>query len=311
MKNITVGSNQLVKTITEALSLIAPNEKAIITLKSGVYKEKLTLTSSNLTIIGESPKSTIITFDDYANKIHSDGRDYNTFRTYTLNVLGDHITFRNVTIENSSYDSIEKGQAVALSVYGNYFSMDNCILKSEQDTIFLGPLPDDLKVRYTHFLTPQELFIEGERIHKFTNCEIYGAVDFIFGTSSALFRNCKIVSIYRNHKTGFVAAPAHSLAQRHGFIFFQCQFTAESNVPNDSFYLARPWREFGKCVFINNAYGPHIKLEGFEKWKMVDPNLYSRLYEYPYLPGRVSWTRFLDTYEFESYLTFIKSHFTY
>lgn len=80
-----------------------------IYIKDGLYKEKLVIPSwvKNVQLVGESAEGTIITYDDHAN-IDKMG----TFRTYTVKVEGNDITFKNLTIENNA---APLGQAVASS----------------------------------------------------------------------------------------------------------------------------------------------------------------------------------------------------
>ena len=51
----------------------------------------------NVQLVGESAEKTIITYDDHAN-INKMG----TFRTYTVKVEGNDITFKDLTIENNA-----------------------------------------------------------------------------------------------------------------------------------------------------------------------------------------------------------------
>ena len=44
---------------------------------------------------------------------------------------------------------------MALSVYGDDFLMEDCLLRSTQDTLFVGPLPQDLIRRYVDLLPPE------------------------------------------------------------------------------------------------------------------------------------------------------------
>ena len=61
-----------------------------IYVKKGTYKEKLIVPSwlQNVEIIGEDVQNTIITNADHANM-----NNMGTFRTYTVKVEGNHITF--------------------------------------------------------------------------------------------------------------------------------------------------------------------------------------------------------------------------
>ena len=237
----------------------------IIYIGQGVYNQKVEITRDDVTIIGEGEK-TKITFCDYARKIHADGQEYNTFRTYTLCVTGNNVRLENFTVENSNTDPEKVGQCVALSVHGDNFSAVNMNLISTQDTLFLSPFPDDLVVRYRGFIPHGQLYREGGNLHLFKNCKISGTVDFIFGCSQAYFLNCEIISLKDTRNSGFVAAPAHPLAEKHGFNFIGCDFKS-GGANAQTIYLARPWRDFGKCNFIDCKLGEHINVNLFDKWE--------------------------------------------
>ena len=130
----------------------------------------------------------------------------------------------------------------------------------------------DLFLRASGLLTP-----------KYTE----GTVDFIFGCGAATLERCEIRSLRDARNIGFVAAPAHSLSQKDGFVFRHCRFTAEEGVTG--IYLARPWRDYGLCRFENCVYGSHIAPEGFDKWDGTERDRTARFYEVPAVPGRVSW----------------------
>ena len=234
-------------------------------LKKGVYRQKAVLPADGITLTGEGCGQTVITFDDYARKIHADGQEYNTFRTYTLCVTGNGVKLENLTVQNSNTRPEEVGQCVALSVHGKNFRADGCEFVSTQDTVFLSPFPDDLVVRYRGFIPQSQLYTEGANVSLFENCKISGNVDFIFGCGEGYFRNCEIISLADSRGYGFVAAPAHPLAQENGFTFIDCNFI-NGGAKDGSCYLARPWRDFGKCAFINCTLGSHIRGELFDKW---------------------------------------------
>ena len=267
----------------------------IIYISKGVYNQKVEITRDNLVIIGEGG-DTKITFSDYAKKIHADKREYNTFRTYTLCITGNNIRLENFTVENSNTDPETVGQCVALSVHGNNFAAVNMNLVSTQDTLFLSPFPDDLVVRYRGFIPQRQLYKEGGNLHLFKNCKISGTVDFIFGCSEAYFLNCEIISLKDTRNCGFVVAPAHPLAEKSGFNFIDCDFIG-GGANDGTVYLARPWRDFGKCSFINCKLGKHVNSGLFDKWDDTDRDksarfcYYSLKSERPLIP--VPWGRAL------------------
>lgn len=261
-------------------------EGASVHIAAGTYRQKLKIRVPGLTIQGEGAENTAIIWDDYAKKPDETGREYNTFRTWTAAVCADGVTMRNLTIANDALSPETKGQEVALSVYGDAFTMEECLLRSTQDTLFLGPLPPDLIARYENFL-PDELRANRPLSQRFSDCRIEGTVDFIFGCGAATLERCEIRSLRDARNIGFVAAPAHSLSQKDGFVFRNCRFTAEEGVTG--IYLARPWRDYGLCRFEDCVYGPHIAPEGFDKWADTERDRTARFYEVPAVPGRVSW----------------------
>lgn len=263
-------------------------ENAVIYLSEGTFRCKSVIRTPGLTVIGAGADKTKIIFDDYALKKDELGREYNTFRTYTLAVCADGVTMEDLAIVNDSLHPEVKGQEVALSVIGNDFTMDRCLLRSTQDTLFAGPLPPDLIERYDGFLNPK-LRRGGEMRQQYRNCRIEGTVDFIFGCADALFENCEIRSLHDARNLGYVAAPAHSETQEKGFLFRNCRFTCEDAVTTGSIYLARPWRDYGLSRFENCTYDRHIAPVGFDKWNDTRRDLTARFEEVPSVPGRVSW----------------------
>ena len=259
---------------------------AVIHLAAGVYRRKVVLRTSGVTLLGEGADKTAIVWDDYANKIHADGKEYNTFRTWTLAVCADGVTMCGLSVVNDALHPEAKGQEVALTVYGDHFTMEDCVLTSTQDTLFLGPLPRDLIERYDGFL-PDELRVDRPLRQRFARCRIEGTVDFIFGCGSTLIEDCEIRSLYDVRHVGYVAAPAHALEETEGFTFRNCRFTAEDGV--EGIFLARPWRDYGLSRFEDCVYGAHIAAEGFDKWNDTERDRTARFYESPAVPGRVAW----------------------
>ncbi len=155
------------RTVQEAVEAVRAFMDYTVTIyiKNGTYKEKLVIPSwvKNVQLVGESEEKTIITYDDHAN-INKMG----TFRTYTVKVEGNDITFKNLTVENNA---APLGQAVALHTEGDRLMFVNCRFLGNQDTVYTGS--------------------EGARL-LFTNCYIEGTTDFIFGPSTALLNiaNC-------------------------------------------------------------------------------------------------------------------------
>ena len=266
----------------------AAPEGAKIRLGPGEYRQKAVIRTPGLRLTGAGMENTSIVWQDHALKLDEQGREYNTFRTWSLAVCADDVHMEDLAVINDALHPEIKGQEVALSVVADGFSMKNCLLRSTQDTLFCGPLPPDLIVRYTGFHAP-ELLRGGHMRQQFTDCRLEGTVDFIFGCGDTLFENCEIRSLNDARNIGYAAAPAHSLDQQDGFVFRNCRFTREKGVADGSIFLARPWRDHGLAFFENCSYGPHISPLGFDKWNDTDRDKTARFRETPPVPGRVSW----------------------
>lgn len=286
-----------------------------IYLAEGVYKQKLWIKTDGVKIIGAGRETTKITFSDYAKKTHNDGREYNTFRTYTVCVTGENCELSDLTVENSNTSPETVGQCVALSVNARAFRAENINLVSTQDTLFTSPFPDDLVVRYSGltddktyydgFIPRKQLYLEGNAVHIFRNCDISGSVDFIFGCAEAYFDGCRLISVADARSLGFVAAPAHSLKQERGYTFMNCEFLS-GGAPEASVFLARPWRDFGKCDFIDCTLESHISPLLFDKWNDTFRDRTCRMAYYNlkcgFEPSPVPWCRELTESEAQKIL---------
>ena len=273
MKKLQVGQQYKYKTIMHAIKDCEPGDTLL--LEDERYFEKVVVDKEGITIDGQN-KAEII-YNDYAEKIHEDGRPYVTFRTYTLLVKANNVTLKNLTIKNTAGYGKEIGQAVALSLYANNINVINCKLFAHQDTLFIGPLSKDLEERYVDLLPLEERVANVNYYSYFENCEITGNVDFIFGGGSATFNNCKIYSLKANGKS-WICAPNHPLSNQNGFVFNNCHFFNIS-AEEGSVYLARPWRMYGFVAFNHCYLDKHIHKDGFDIWQKDDPRLPARFFE--------------------------------
>jgi len=213
-----------------------PDQRVTIHLKNGIYREKVVVPSCNtsLSIIGEDPGKTIITWDDHFNKINR-GRN-STFYTWTLKVEADDFYMENVTVENSAGPV---GQAVALHVEGDRCVFMNCRILGNQDTL------------YTAGQNSRQMF---------SGCTIEGTTDFIFGAATAYFEKC----IIHSKSDSFITAASTPKDKPYGYVFLQCRLTAADGVKK--VYLGRPWRDYAKTVYLQCEMGAHIIPEGWSNW---------------------------------------------
>ncbi len=297
--------------INDTLKMCNKNDK--IMLSKGIYNEKVIINVEGISIIGENKNEVIIRNKDFFHKIMSDYNECNTFRTFTVAITADNVKIENLTIENSSIPSNKYGQAVALHADGNNLEFNNIILKSAQDTLFTGPLPKDLIERHKGFL--KENFLKGNPSKQiYNNCDIYGDVDFIFGSATALFNECNIISIDKNkdNNTGYISAPSHDKLTKFGFLFYKCNLINQTNT-KDSIFLARPWRDYGLVAFIDCVIGDHINSKGFANWHSTKRYLTARFYEYSKnvnLEKRVNWAKIFNEDEaikyYNDFIEYIK-----
>ncbi len=272
MINLHLNSSN---SIMEELAKYQNNEIIHVYLANGVYYQKLRIYNDNITFTGESKTDTIISFDDYATKIHSDGKEYNTFRTPTMTILGNNVVLENMTIRNTAGYGKEISQAVALSLYGDLITLRDCNLEGYQDTLFCGPLPEDLTIRYQGFLPDEELNTKLTH-QRFLHCTIKGSVDFIFGSASALFEDCDIYALL----PGYIAAPSTYENAEIGLVFYKSKIISITS----EVYLARPWREHGCSIFCDCIFEGEFAKERYHDW---NKHKY-RFYETPYVETPMS-----------------------
>lgn len=292
-KEITVdqagGGNY--KTVQEAVNSVRDlgQERVKIFIKKGTYREKVLIPSwkTNISLIGEDPESTIITYDDFSGKAVAVGKDafglakHSTYTSYTMLVQGNGVVIENLTVQNTAG---RLGQAVALHVEGDQVVVKNCRLLGNQDTL------------YTATANSRQYY---------QDCHIEGTTDFIFGEATVVFQNCRIKSLSNSYITAAATRPD----QRFGYVFFDCKLTAAPEA--GKVYLGRPWRPHAKTVFIRTEMGGHIVPQGWDPWKgdKMFPDKEKTAYYGEFQSsgpgavkeGRISWSRQLRKNEVKHY----------
>lgn len=227
-------------TVQEAINAVPDyrkNARTTILIKEGSYKEKVIIPASKnaVSLIGQGEVR--ITFDDYASKPNIFGENKGTSGSSSCYIYAPDFYAENIIFENTSGPV---GQAVACFVSADRAYFKKCRFLGFQDTL------------YTY----------GKRCRQYYDeCYIEGTVDFIFGWSTAVFNRCHIHSI----GNGYITAPSTDKGQKYGYVFYDCEITANSNV--DKVYLSRPWRPYAQAVFIRCNLGKHILPEGWDNWR--------------------------------------------
>lgn len=242
----------------------------VIFVKAGRYHERIYVQRErgNIVVRGEDVARTVITYGLHAGMPGPDGKPIGTFRTPTVQVDGDGMTWENVTIEN---DAGPVGQAVALRVDGDRVVFRHCRLLGWQDTLLAN---------------------RGRQY--FADCEIEGHVDFIFGGATAYFDHCRIGC----RGNGYVTAASTPQGQPHGFVFADCMIDGAAGV---GAYLGRPWRDYAQVVFLRTEMSEVIRPEGWHNWNKPAAEKSARFAEFACTgPGakpaaRVPWEHPLES----------------
>jgi len=280
------------RTVSEAIRHASGGDEIFI--ENGVYRERVELQTSNISIKGQDNKKTVISYGLYAFMPMEDGSKRGTFRSYTAFIDAHDVTVENLTIENTAGSGKDFGQAIALYAEGEHLHFKNCRFLGHQDTLFTGPLPP-MEYEHNGFVGPKE---HAERINGrqlYEKCYIEGDVDFIFGSATAVFDECTICSLNRDaDPNGYVTAPSTPQNQKYGYVFWNCSFLSKG-CDDETVYISRPWREYAVNVCINCKFGNHIKKEGYNDWNKPEAQKTSYYAEYPYPKGRCSWSHAIDS----------------
>ena len=260
------------RTIGNAIKGMTANggARAVVLVRNGRYREKLTIDRPRITLLGESRDSTVLTFDAAADTPSPGGGTYGTRGSFTLRIVAPDFRAENLTIENAfDYPAnaakadgdptkFRNPQAVALmlDLGSDRASFVNVKLSGYQDTLF----PNSGRA-YFH------------------RCEVSGHVDFIFGAGRAVFDDCDIVSRDRGSRTnnGYITAASTPRSQEHGFLFIRSRLKKESPaMAPASVTLGRPWHPFadpdavGKVVFVDTWMDDHVGEKGWDRMSSID-----------------------------------------
>lgn len=262
-----------VKSVQAAIDRVPENNsrRFTIEIKPGTYKEQLRVPANKpyISLIGTDATNTLVTFSISNKEAGS------TSAAYAVYIGGHSFVAENLTFENSFGVG---SQAVAVLVEADRAVFNKCRFIGWQDTLYAK---------------------NGRQYYK--DCYIEGHVDYIFGQAAAVFDNCVIHS----KGDGYIAAPMRFAAdERSGFVFFRCHLT--SNNTKDGIYLGRPWRDYGRTVFIDTKMDAAIRPVGWHHWQ---PEREKTAYMGEYRstgPGsnaelRAKWSRQLTEQEAKSF----------
>lgn len=279
--------------IQGALDDCPDNERSILYIKNGVYAEKVSLGSKAvaskklISLIGESMEGVIITSSDALNQNGiTTFEDATTVQVYATDFYAENITFENA--------AGNKGQALALYSAGDRQVYNKVKMTGYQDTY---------RSKKTSRIYVKDSWIEG-------------AVDFIYAGGTVFFDDCTINAVKGG---GYICAPEDAVyAQRlsngkflrYGFVFRNCDLTANEDVLANSYYLGRPWQSISGTYYLNCQLGKHINPDGWRGWNGNESNVSFAEYQSRDFEGnlidvskRVSWSFQLDEQDVNEYLS--------
>lgn len=268
------------RTVQQALDAVPSGQTQVTTIfiKKGTYQEKLTLAAGKnfVRLLGEDAATTILTYDDYAQKKTAEGKDIGTSGSASFFVRATDFSAENITFANSAGPV---GQALAIWVGGDRVRFKNCRFLGNQDTIYTG----------------------GRRQY-YQDCYIEGTTDFIFGSSTAWFDNCEL---FCKKGGSYLTAASTPDTVRYGYVFNRCRLTGSA--PANSYFLGRPWRPYARVVFLHCELSPAIKPAGWHNWGKPSNEATANYAEFKSTgPGakpkeRVAWSHQLTAEESRQY----------
>ncbi|XP_020210641.1 probable pectinesterase/pectinesterase inhibitor 21 [Cajanus cajan] len=213
----------------------------VIYIKEGVYHEYVEVKKNmtHVVFVGDGGTKTRIT----GNRNFIDG--INTYRTATVAIQGDYFAAINLGFENSA--GPHKHQAVAIRVQADKSIFYKCTMDGYQDTL------------YAHAMR-----------QFYRDCTISGTIDFVFGDAVAVFQNCNFV-VRKPMENQQCIVTAQGRKERHqpsGTVIQGGSIVSEHKVKfHNKAYLARPWKNYSRTVFIDTYIGDLIQPDGYMPWQ--------------------------------------------
>jgi pectin methylesterase-like acyl-CoA thioesterase len=241
--HVNAASEVAYHTVQSAIDALSA-EGGTILIAPGSYREKLTISGDNVTLVGtgRKPGDVVLVYGDSAQTAGG------TFKSATLTVTGARFAMRNLTVSNDWWlgPAHEPSQAVALSLTGDAAVVSSVRLLGHQDTLFVNNGQGGKPTRAY-----------------FEDCYIAGHVDFIFGNAKAFFRKCQLHG-EAHESVMYTAQSRNAPDEDSAFVFDDCRLTADADARNVS--LGRPWRDYASVVFLEPTIDVALAPGGFTEW---------------------------------------------
>lgn len=237
-----------------------------IRVMSGKYYGVITIDMPNVRIVKAEADKTYKDVILYAN---------NASDTKTLDDKTTYGTDGSATVTI-------KATATGFYAYGIYFKNEfdynGTNLANKQALALLCQADQSTFVECGFFGYQDTLEAKSGRQY-YKDCYIAGSVDYIFGNNAAsVFDGCEIHQLtrYKSGTTtpetnqGYICAPkgfasdASTDSVKYNYVFLNCKFTAEEDVPSGSVSIARPWGVYAGVAVINCELGAHISTVAYD-----------------------------------------------
>ncbi|CDO97716.1 unnamed protein product [Coffea canephora] len=235
------GNYRTVNDAVAAASKRSGNGRFVIYVKAGTYSETVSIGSKNIMLVGDGIGKTIIT-----GRKSVGGGGSTTYSSATVGITGDGFLARGITFRNTA--GAKSQQAVAFRSASDLSAYYQCSFEGYQDTLYV--------------FSQRQFYSE---------CDIYGTVDFIFGNAAVVFQNCSLFA--RNtptHTNTLTAQGRTDPNQNTGISIYNCKVTADSDLkPVQSSvktYLGRPWKQYSRTVFMKTFLDSLIAPAGWLPW---------------------------------------------
>jgi pectinesterase len=172
---VAADDSGMFRTIQEAVSLIPPDnrERIVVLVRDGVYREKIRIDASRVTLRGESREGTRIEYLQGAEEFNANPDDLGRA---LINIHGEDVIVENLTAENLFPDIGPH----AFTVFGTgtraIIQNADC-LSTGADTVSIWP--------------------RGGGMSYYANCNMKGSVDFLCPRGWGFARNCNHYEVKR------------------------------------------------------------------------------------------------------------------
>lgn len=302
------GKSNNYTTITEALTACqsinpsSESERITVHIAPGTYREQLVIKTPYITFVNDEPQNGDVLITWYYGigyqyySVGSDGR-YSASNAAsksakaeptqrwgaTVHVLSAGSNFRaeNIVFENSFNryvtseeiaDGVEPSGSQAITFDRTASGADVTSKAATERGAAMSVEGDKAEFLSCEFYGSQDTLYTGANQGYFKNCKIEGNTDYIFGKGDYVFDNCEL-SFYGYSSSaagGYITAARE---QTNGYLFYNCDITANDSKVVSAGYLGRPWRDTAHVMFINTTveYAGLIKDEGWTSMSGVDP----------------------------------------